>query len=119
MCTNTLTPLYQNLKKEATSTADLTAVEKDLFQKKIKALDERGNEMVYVLIRMYEFETLNTLLELPFESKFQTKTELKFTLDNLPVQLKRIIYSFLNLHIDKMNEEAQLVTARKAMGVKN
>lgn len=102
---SSIEPLYQQLKKEAL-TIDLSPEQKDDLVKNIKLLDESGNEIIYILIRLYEVDTTTKSEELPYGSKFTAK-ELKFDMDNIPMQLRWIIYKFVKKHVDKMSEERE------------
>lgn len=100
---SSIEPLYQQLKKESLS-VDMTVEEKEEFVKLVKTLDESGNEIIYILIRLYELDTTSKSAELPYGSKFTTK-ELKFDIENIPIQLRWIIYKFTKKHVVKMIEE--------------
>lgn len=108
-------PLYQTLKKSE-GTKDFSATERDQFITKIKSLDERGHELMYVLIRLYEQENESTILEFPYESKL-SKSELKFSFDAIPVRLKHILNKFIDLHISKMDEENEMTKSREELGI--
>jgi hypothetical protein len=111
-----ISPLYLNLKKDITTT-DFTQDDKEKFTSRVKLMDERGNEILYVLIRMFEAEYTKTSTDLPYGSKFTNKSELKFNLDAIPNELKHMLLKFMNLHIGKMTEEKELSSHRKAMGL--
>ena len=98
-------PLYQQLKKEVLS-VDLSVEQKEDLVKTIKSLDEEGNEIIYILIRLYELDSKSKCDELPYESKFSSK-ELKFDIENIPTQLRWIIHKFSKKHVNKMSEERE------------
>lgn len=100
---SSIEPLYQQLKKETLS-IDLSSEQKEEFVKITKTLDESGCEITYILIRLYELDTTLKSDELPYGSKFSSK-ELKFDLENFPIQLKWILYRFLKKHMEKMEQE--------------
>ena len=97
--------LYKQLKKDSLL-IDLTHDQKDEFVKSIKTLDESGTEIVYILIRMYELEMTSKSDEFPYNSKLTASKELKFDLEQLPNQLKWIIYKFIKKHLGRMSEES-------------
>ena len=103
---SSIEPLYQHLKKESL-TIDLSGDQKEELVKLIKTLDESGNEIIYVLIRLYEFDSSSKSEELPYGSKFTSK-ELKFDLENIPIQLRWILYRFVKKHVEKMSEESTI-----------
>ena len=108
-----ITPLYQNLKSSSSSVVDdLTSEQKEEFVSRIKSLDDIGHEFVYVLIRMYERDTNDKMADMPYGCKMSSK-DLKFEIDNIPVQLKWMIFKFSKLHLDKMSDE----TARTKLGI--
>lgn len=113
--TSDISPLYFNLKKDLKA-ADLSSEERDEFITKIKLLDEKGIELVYVIIRLYEIETTKMLSEFPYESTLFSKNELRFNLESLPIPLKHIISKFLTLHLDKMKEDCEISSSRKKIG---
>ena len=98
-------PLYEILFKE-TSNEDLTTKEKDEFMKIIKNIDQKGFEIVYALIRIFQLENNEdkSTFKIPYGGKF-VKDDLNFNLNDLPLQLKQILYKFLLLHIKTMKDE--------------
>jgi hypothetical protein len=108
---SSIEPLYQQLKKESRTT-DLSSEQKDEFIHLVKLLDDIGNEIMYILIRLYETETATRTTEFPYGSKFTLK-ELKFDLDNIPIPLQWIIYSFSKKHVNKMSEEREFEKLQK------
>jgi hypothetical protein len=98
-------PLYEILFKE-TKNEDLTTKEKDEFMKIIKNIDQKGFEISYALIRIFQLENSEdkSTFKIPYGGKF-VKDDLNFNLNDLPLQLKQILYKFLVLHIKTMKEE--------------
>ena len=98
-------PLYEILLKE-TSNEDLTSKEKDNFMKLVKNLDQKGFEIVYALIRIFQLENNEdkSTFKIPYGGKFVNE-DLNFNLNDLPCHLKQILYKFLELHIKTMKEE--------------
>ena len=111
-----ISPLYLNLKKDIIST-EFTQDDKEKFSSRVKLMDERGNEILYILIRMYESEHVKSSTDLPYGGKFTNKSELKFNIDSIPNELKHMLLKFMNLHRGKMTEETELSSHRKAMGL--
>jgi len=98
-------PIYEILFKE-TSNEDLNNKEKDEFMKMVKKIDQKGFEIVYALIRIFQLENNEdkSTFKIPYGGKF-VKDDLNFNLNDLPLQLKQILYKFLLLHIKTMKEE--------------
>ena len=97
-------PLYINLAKDLPS-KDLTMKQKEDFLSKTRRIDDKGTELLYVLIRLFEKEnTGSNTSDLPYEGK-PRKNDLIFDLEKFPVSLKHILYKFLNLHCQRMEED--------------
>jgi hypothetical protein len=99
--------LYTNLVKDTTTT-NLSPNEKDEFLKKVKIIDEKGSEIMYIIIKMFEIE--NNIKQI--ESKVSDK-ELKFDFDKFPEKLQVILDKFLTIHIKNMEEERAILNERK------
>ena len=98
-------PLYDNLIKDI-SNEEMTVKQKDKFMKLIKDLDELGSELIYALIRVYQLENCEdkSTFKLPYGGKF-VKHDMKFDLNELPNELKHLIFKFLQIHTKKIKEE--------------
>jgi hypothetical protein len=98
-------PLYDNLCKNI-SCKDLTAIQKRAFIKRMEKIDVNGNELVYALIRMHQCENKeeNTSFTLPYNGYF-IDGDIAFNLDKFPIKLKQVLFKFLEVHINKMQEE--------------
>ena len=101
-------PLYDSLLKDIIK-KDLTKKQKLLFINRISKIDKNGHELVYALIRMYQVENKeeNTNFNLPYNGTF-VDGDINFDLDKFPINLKQILFKFLSVHIDKMNEESSI-----------
>ena len=106
-------PLYDSLISDAKN-LDLNITEKDDLIKMIKNIDEEGAERIYVLIRMYQLENNEdkSTFKIPYGGKY-IKNDLKFDLNDLPNQLKQIIYKFVLMHYKTMEEENKLKKNRE------
>jgi len=106
-------PLYDSLFSD-TQNLDLNTVEKDDLMKMIKNIDEEGAERIYVLIRMFQLENSDdkSTFKIPYGGKY-VKNDLKFDLNDLPNQLKQIIYKFVLMHNKTMEEENKLKKKRE------
>lgn len=97
-------PIYDNLYKECKN-KELTVKQKNEFISKIVNIDCEGAELIYALIRHYELNNDNlATYKLPYTGKY-INNEIVFDLDDLPYKLKQILYKFLNMYINKMNED--------------
>jgi hypothetical protein len=103
-------PLYDRLSHDVPK-KDLSVKNKKLFIKKIQTFDDVGHELVYALIRMYQNENddVNTSFTLPYGGTF-TGSDINFDLDKVPKTLKQILFKFVTIHWDKMEEERELTT---------
>lgn len=97
-------PLYDSLLIDTTHD-DLTTKQKDEFIKLVKKIDPAGHELVYVLIRVYQIENSEdkSTFKTPYGGKY-VKTDLKFDLNELPNQLRQVLYKFVQIHVKSMNE---------------
>ena len=106
-------PLYDNLLTDISNT-DLTTSQKDEFMKLVKNIDVDGIERIYVLIRMYQLENSEdkSTFKIPYGGKF-VKNDIKFDLNELPNELKQLIYKFVKIHSSTMEEENNIKKNRE------
>ena len=97
-------PLYDDLLKKSTND-ELTTKQKDEFMKIVKNIDSNGAELIYALIRTYQLENNEdkSTFKLPYGGKF-VKDDMKFDFNELPNELKNILYQFVLIHL-KTSEE--------------
>lgn len=110
-------PLYDNL-SSGISARDLTTKQKNEFMSKVKNIDENGAELIYALIRVFQMENSedNSTFKLPYDGKY-SNNDMKFDLNQLPNQLKQILYKFIQLHTESMKEENKLTETRLDIGI--
>jgi hypothetical protein len=97
-----LSTLYNSLKKESD---DLIPPGKEKFFKSVLELDEKGQEMFYVIIKLHQRENKKESLDqLPYDSKF-VSSKLRLDYDKLPNDLRSILAKFMEMHISSMEEE--------------
>lgn len=94
-------PLYDNLYASSTD-KELSKQEREDFMEKIEQIDEKGAELVFVLIKKYAIDNGDKAL-IPLQGKYVGKN-IQFDTKKLPVKLVRIIYNFINQHIRSMQE---------------
>ena len=96
-----LSTLYNSLKKETENSIP----GKEKFLKSVSELDEKGQEMFYVIIKLHQREIKKENLDqLPYDSKF-VSSKLRLDYDKLPIDLRAILAKFMEMHISSMEEE--------------
>ena len=89
-------PLYTSLKQTVTSTEPLSDSDKAFLCNSIK-----NDEVLYALIKAYSLDIdINNLNTNSLYDAKQLKSGLKFTLNNLPVQLQNILLTFVKQMIN-------------------
>ena len=85
---------------------DLTVKQKDDFISKINKIDDSGAELIYTLINVYDSKTDTDNKEnvLPYEGVYDNN-EVKFDIEKFPLKLKQILYKFITIHCEKMQED--------------
>jgi hypothetical protein len=101
-------PLYDNLVKDLPS-EEMSTKQKDKFMKLIKDIDEKGSELIYALIRVYQLENSEdkSTFKLPYGGKF-IKHDMKFDLNDFPNELKHMLLKFITMHSNTMKEETEI-----------
>jgi hypothetical protein len=103
-------PLYDNLCKNIKK-KDLTSKQKDEFIIHVNSMDSDGRELIYALIRTHKQQDSSINKGLPY-SGVDSDGSPQFNLDKFPSSLKQILYKFMNLHLQKIQEEHQLESQR-------
>ncbi len=105
-------PLYDNLSKDL-PTEEMTTKQKDKFMKLVKDIDVNGSELIYALIRVFQLENSEdkSTFKLPYGGKF-IKYDMKFDFNELPNELKHILFKFVQIHVKTMKEENILSETR-------
>lgn len=105
-----LSNLYTSLKNDV---EDEQFTQKEKFIRSISQIDEKGHEMFYAIIKLYQIENRkDSFDQLPYESKF-VSSKLRFDYEKLPNQLKHILYKFMIMHISSMEEDKVRVDLQK------
>lgn len=107
-----ISQLYETFSKNAPS-SELTATKKDEFIRNIKKLDDKGNEILFILIKLHELQTVENL-DIPYQGKV-LYDEVKFEMENIPAQLQHILSKFVIAHIKSMEEDAKINQDRQSM----
>ena len=106
-------PLYDSLSVERNN-EDLSFKQKDDFIKIVKSIDTKGHELIYALIRTYQLENCEdkSTFKLPYGGKY-VKTDIKFDLNDIPNDLKNILYKFVLKHETAIMEEKAIEQKRQ------
>ena len=100
-------PLYDSFIKQLDQNckeSDLKTGHKEELIKNIKTIDKKGSELIYALIRTYQMHNSGNMSEIPFDG-IKKKENIKFDLENFPLELRHLIYKFVKMHIQTMEEE--------------
>jgi hypothetical protein len=102
-------PLYASLNKDLLK-RDLTIVQKRNFMNNIDKLDANGHELMFALIKAHYLENeSNAQFDIPYSGKI-SGDKIEYDLEQIPIQLKHILYKFLFLHLQRMEEDKKLYT---------
>lgn len=109
-------PLYNNLNKDIPK-KDLTVSQKEELVFKLNSIDDTGRDLVYALIQFCNIENTNENQEntysdqLPYngirEEVKKSRENLTWSLADLPIRLRHILYKFVNMHSQTMKELEQ------------
>ena len=110
---SSLLHLFNLLRKDALKDP-FTTDKRDILLKNISALDEKGQEMLYVIVKYYWHETTKSkdLDALPYESKFVSKN-LRFDFEKFPLELKWMVNKFVKMHLSRMEEDKNRINLEK------
>ena len=100
--------------KKTIKEEEITVKQKDKFIKLVKDIDEYGSELIYALIRFYQLENSDdkSTFKLPYGGKF-VKHDMKFDFNELPNNLKHILFKFIQIHVKTLKEENTLTEYRE------
>lgn len=102
--------LYNTFSKDIPTT-ELTGVKKDEFVKNVKKLDEKGNEIFFILMKIHEMMTIENA-GIPYDGKL-VSDEIKFEIDLIPTPLQHILARFMAMHIKSIEEDAKIEAERR------
>jgi len=108
-------PLYDDLKRQLPS-KDLSIKEKERFIQDIKKIDNKGLELIFVLIQSYKLENENENKDenkyyLPYKPLVVEKDDNKdikdisWSLNDFPIKLRHILYKFVIVHFQSIKED--------------
>lgn len=105
-------PLFQTILKQTEENVDdeMTNKEKMELSEQISKLDKAGHEYIYAIIRNYQLEfDKDDYEELPYKVRVK-KNGYKWEMDKLPKRLLKMVRQFVQLHLQKIQEENQRTT---------
>lgn len=103
-------PLYNNLKKDLPK-KDLIIKQKEELINCILKMDSNSKEIIYVLIQYYnsEYNTDKCSDDIPYNAikkqNSDTECDISWSLTDIPIQLRQLLYKFMLLHIKNKEEE--------------
>ena len=103
-------PLYDNLVKDIPK-KDLTVKQKEEFITKVEHIDTTGRDLIFALIQFYRIENEETEFtdELPYkgirENDGKNTYNLSWTFTDFPIKLRHILYKFILIHMQSIEEE--------------
>ena len=106
-------PIYDSIIKDVKN-KDLTVKQKNEFISNVNNIDADGNELIYVLIRVYQLKNDDNPISciLPYSGRFLMKNQIQFDLNELPNKLKQLLFKFMVLHLAKMEEDSNIQKLR-------
>jgi hypothetical protein len=106
-------PLFDSLNKDLPK-KDLSINEKEEFINKIQDIDTTGRDLVYALIQFYSIseEKIQNSDELPYKGIKEEMTkgiqDLTWTFTDFPIKLRHILYKFIKIHTQSVEEDQEL-----------
>lgn len=106
-------PLYDNLNKNLPK-KNLTIKQKKEFVLNIESFDYDTHEIIYVIIKYHQLENNDekNSFVLPYDGIFNTKNnetvsgcDINFDFEKLPIKLQHILYKFMLVHKDKLEND--------------
>uniref|UniRef100_A0A6C0KPV8 NET domain-containing protein n=1 Tax=viral metagenome TaxID=1070528 RepID=A0A6C0KPV8_9ZZZZ len=106
--------LFNSLKKDVQK-ENFPNDKREALLKHIALLDEKGQEMLYVIIKYHQLETKKDAIDqLPYESKFVSKN-IRFDIEKFPNDLKYMIEKFVSMHLSLMEDEKNRFNLEKSV----
>lgn len=104
-------PLYDTLKNDIPK-KDLTIKQKEELINSVPKMDINAKEIIYVLIQYYNSEYEDKKVKddnIPYNAiKKQNNTtecDISWSLTDIPIPLRQILYKFMLLHVKNKQEE--------------
>ena len=96
-------PLYDTLCNNISSKS-ISVKNKKIIIGHLENIDETGKELVYALIKIHSIKNSKNTESLPYNAVYQNN-DITWNIDELPGDLQNILLKFLNMHMEKINEE--------------
>jgi hypothetical protein len=107
---NTNFPLYENLSVDIKGKKDLSISQKEELIQHLSNMDKTGIELVYVLIQ-YHMMKHDDISKSPIENVYNENQDgtynIQYNLSQFPGELKNILYKFVLLHVESIQENEQ------------
>ena len=103
-------PLYDNLIKDI-STKDLSVKQKEEFISKVENIDNKGRDLIFALIQFYYIKNESEISfeNIPYKGIYEKNENdlenITWSLSDLPVKLRNILYKFILIHMQSIEEE--------------
>ena len=105
-------PLYNSLIQNI-PTKDLSVKQKEEFIKKVQNIDTKGRDLILALIQFYRIENNKEDIKssIPYNGISEVTKEntenLTWSLGDFPIKLRNILYKFIIMHIQTMEDDAE------------
>jgi hypothetical protein len=97
--------LYESFK---TVSLDLQ-IDRDELRRNVKKLDIGGHELIYGLVKVHSMKNEGDIMRMPYGCKKMRDGNTRFDLNNFDDGLVRILQSFCNRHLVKMEESVERI----------
>lgn len=104
-------PLYNSLINNIPS-KDLSVKQKEELIKKVQNIDPKGRDLIFALIQFYRIENnKDTKSIIPYNGISEVSKEntenLIWSLGDFPIKLRNILYKFIIMHMQTMEDDAK------------
>ena len=108
--------LYNNLYNNTENAHELvTDEEKDWLCDNIKRLDQKGHELIYAIVKIYDLKhASNITTGIPMEGKQRKSGGIKFDLDHFPAKLIKMLHLFVDMHLKSLEDEKKRAKTLKS-----
>ena len=107
-------PLFEQLYKatQDKENRDLAASQKKALLSSISNMnqnsDQEGMNLIFALISSYQFKHEHEKQSIiPYSGKVEENNDIQFDIENLPLQLRHIIYKFTTMHENRLKQDSE------------